>query len=138
MKKLTVLLVVIMLVASLLAGCGIIPGSRLWKIEVGAIEGEGNPTIGPDWVDFNGPGQTVQLEVAAYYDDGTSADVTLECDYISSAPEVATVEIIDCIVQIEAIARANGEGYATILVTYTQNNFWTSDITRIAKVEVVY
>ncbi len=68
MKKLTVLLVVIMLVAGLLVGCGIIPASSLWKIEV-------EPK---DFWGITFPvGDTLQLEVTAYYDDGTTADVTL-------------------------------------------------------------
>lgn len=122
MKKLTVL-VVIMLVAGLLAGCGIIPESKLWKIEVE-----------PSEVWLRSPGESKQLEVTAYYDDGTVADVTLECDYTVNKPEALTQVVAT--VSAEGLITGIKTGWAIILVSYTQCNFWTSNITRTAEVVV--
>ncbi len=122
MKKLTVL-VVIMLVAGLIAGCGIIPESKLWKIEVEPIE-----------VLLPYSGDSKQLKVTAYYDDGTSADVTLECDYTASKPEQFAQVV--AIVSAEGLVTGIQAGWATILISYTQRNFWTGDITRTHEVAV--
>ena len=116
MKKLTVL-VVVMLLAGLLAGCWVLPESKLDEIvvEPGAI------TLSV--------GETQQLEVTAWYDDKTSADVTPSCDYNSSLSNTAGVDVEGLITAVEA-------GEATILVSYTQHNFWTGRIIRTAEVEV--
>lgn len=122
MKKLTVLVAVI-LIAGLLAGCGIIPGSRLYYIEVE-----------PD--DFTlhlGSDPTKQLEVTATYDDLTIADVTLECEY-TWKPEALTKVVAT--VSDEGLVTGMLVGNTDILVSYTQRNFWTGDITRITEVEV--
>jgi hypothetical protein len=119
MKKLTVLVAVI-LIAGLFAGCGILPGSRLYEIEISQ----------DFWgITFSIEDATYQLEVTAHYDDGTIADVTLDCDYTSSNPDVA-------IVGDEGLITAVEIGDTNILARYTQRNFWTGDITRTAEVEV--
>lgn len=116
MKKLTVL-VVIMLVASLLAGCWVFPESKLdyieAKVNVAAL----------------GIVSTRQLKVTAYYEDLTEADVTIDCEYLSSNPDVA-------IVNNEGLITSKIIGEATILVTYTQHNFWTGRIIRTDEVNV--
>jgi len=116
MKKLIVLVMVI-LVVGLLAGCWVLPESALDRIEAN-----------PDDVTLN-VGDTQQLEVIAYYDDETSADVTSNCDYSSSNTEVVTVNDEGLIVAVDS-----GEE-VTILVSYTQQNFWTGR--RIRTDEVV-
>ncbi|MBA7529476.1 hypothetical protein ES705_21674 [subsurface metagenome] len=120
MKKLTVLVAVI-LIAGLLAGCGVTSESRLWKIEVEPIE-----------VNIGYTGDSEQLKVTAYYDDGTSADVTSECDYITSAEAYSEVVVS---VSAEGLVTGIQTGWTTILVSYTQRNFWTS-ITRTYEVAV--
>lgn len=120
MKKLTVLVVVI-LIAGLLAGCAILPGSRLWRIEVEPS------SVSLTYVDPQ------QLEVTAFYDDGDSADVTPECDYVSENPEIVIVGDEGL---IEAVSPDTGTHFVTIFVTYTQRNFWTGNITRYGEVEV--
>jgi len=127
MKKLTVL-VVIMLVAGLLAGCWVLPESKLDYIEAD-----------PEEVTLNIvslTGITQQLEITAYYSDGTSADVTSNCDYSSSNTEVATVNNEGLIVAVKVDDSPALVRYATILVSYTQHNFWTGRIIRTAEVEV--
>ena len=128
MKKLITVLVVIMLVTGLLAGCGIMPESKLWKIEVEPTD-FGGITLYVNPAQFPAVDGTCQLEVTAFYDDGTIADVTLDCEYISSDSKIAFVSN-------EGLITAIKVGDATISVIYTQQNFWTSDITRTAKVEI--
>ncbi|GAI06752.1 unnamed protein product, partial [marine sediment metagenome] len=115
MKRLIVIVAVI-LIAGLLSGCWLFPESKLDYIEAD-----------PDDVTLNITSALVvtqQLEVTAYYTDGTSADVTLECDY---APlTVSNTEVVT--VSDEGLITAKSEGKAKVLVSYTQNNFWTSDI----------
>ena len=117
MKKLTVLVAVI-LIAGLLAGCWVLPESKLDKIEAD-----------PDEVILSTNLLTQQLEVTAYYTDGTSADVTSNCDYISSDTGVVTVSD-------EGLITAKKMGDSTILVSHTQHNFWTGRITRTVEVNV--
>ena len=117
MKKLTVL-VAVMLIVGLLAGCWVLPESKLDYIEAD-----------PDKVTLNTGLLEVQLEVTAYYTDGTSADVTSDCDYISSNTGVATVSD-------EGLITAKTMGKSTILVSHTQHNFWTGRIIRTCEVEV--
>ena len=117
MKKLTVL-VAIILIAGLLTGCWVLPESKLDYIE--AI---------PNEVNLNTEITQKQLEVTAYYDDETSADVTSNCDYSSSDTEVVTVND-------EGLIVAVGSGEANILVSYTQHNFWTGMRIRTCEVEV--
>ena len=117
MKKLT-MLVVIMLVAGLLAGCWVLPESKLISIcvEPEGIFLEGDPTAAASH-------NTEPIEsVTANYSDGTSEDIALaDCEYSSNDPEVAIVDIVGD----EVLIRSVGFGEATILVTYTQHNFWT-------------
>ena len=133
MKKLTIL-VVIMLVAGLLAGCWLFPGSKLDKIEVEPVE----VTLNIKSL----TGITQQLEVIAYYDDKTSADVTPGCDYNSSLSNTTGLEIVTVsdeglIVAIKPKPEgALDEEEATILITYTQHNLWTGRIIRTCEVEV--
>jgi len=90
MKKLTVL-VVIMLVAGLLAGCWVLPESKLDYIEAD-----------PDKVDLLYlRSSTKQLTVTAFYEDGVSADVTIDCDYLSSDIKVVTVNDEGLIVSVK-------------------------------------
>jgi len=117
MKKLTVLVAVI-LIAGLLAGCWVLPESKLDKIEAD-----------PDEVILSTNLLTQQLEVTAYYTDGTSADVTSNCDYISSDTGVVTVSD-------EGLITAKKMGDSIILVSHTQHNFWTGRITRTVEVNV--
>ncbi len=125
MKKLTVL-VVIMLVAGLLAGCWLFPESKLDYIEVEPNE------IEVTLCDLGIAIKEVQLEVTAYYEDKTIADVTPSCDYNSSLSNTASVTVDDeGLVRIDPII-----GEATILITYTQHNAWTGRIIRTAEVEV--
>ena len=81
MKKLTVLVAVI-LIAGLLAGCWVLPESKLDYIE--AV---------PDKVDLLSPRSSTQqqLTITAFYEDGVNADVTIDCDYLSSDTKVVTV-----------------------------------------------
>ena len=117
MKKLTVLLAVI-LITGLLAGCWLFPGSKLDEITV--------YPEGPITLNIEG---TQQLEVTAWYEDKTNADVTPSCDYNSSLSNTAGVDVEGLITAVET-------GEATILITYTQHNFWTGRIIRTAEVKV--
>ena len=122
MKKLTVLVAVI-LIAGLLAGCWVLPESKLDKI-----------VADPDEVTLyltQAAGNTQQLEVTAYYEDKTCADVTPSCDYNSSLSNTAGLAVSD-----EGLITAKNEGEATILVTYTQHNAWTGRIIRTDEVDV--
>jgi len=128
MKKLTVLMAII-LIAGLLSGCWLFPGSKLDYIEAD-----------PDKVTLNfgtplGATQklTQQLTVTAFYEDLTEADVTLECDY---APlTVSNTEVVT--VNDEGLITAKSKGNAIVLVSYTEGNFWTGRITRTDEVKIL-
>jgi len=129
MKKLIVV-VAIILIAGLLAGCWVLPESKLDYIEAD-----------PDEVTLNIKsltGITQQLEITAYYADGTNADVASICRYNSSDIEVVTVNDEGLVVGVkpEGLTLANF-GEAIILATYTQHNFWTGRIIRTCKVNVM-
>jgi hypothetical protein len=96
------------------------PVSKLYKIEISQ----------DFWgITFSIKNITYQLEVIAHYDDGTTADVTLKCDYTSSNPDVAIVDDEGLITAIET-------GDIDILASYTQYNSPNGNITRTAEVEV--
>ncbi|MBA7563021.1 hypothetical protein ES695_11195 [Candidatus Atribacteria bacterium 1244-E10-H5-B2] len=127
MKKLTVLMAII-LIAGLLSGCWLFPESKLDYIKAK-----------PDKVTLTMLtmdsliGITQQLEVTAFYEDLTEADVTLECDY---APlTVSNTEVVT--VNDKGLITAKGKGKAEILVSYTQRNFLTSNIIRTCKVKIL-
>ncbi len=114
MKKLTVLMAVI-LMAVLLAGCWVFPESKLISI-----------VVEPEGMDLADPASAISEHaeaiesVTANYNDGTSEDIELtDCEYSSNDPEVAIVDIVGDEVWIRAV----GAGEAVILVTYTQHNF---------------
>jgi hypothetical protein len=108
MKKLTVLLVVIMLVAGLLAGCWVLPESKLISI-----------CVEPEGMLLTIEKTKLIISVTANYNDGTSEDIELaDCEYLSSDPDIATVNS-------EGLVTAKSIGNPEILVTYTQHNFWT-------------
>jgi len=109
MKKLTVL-VVIMLVAGLLAGCGIIPE---WSVLQSIV-------IEPDGITFT-TREPVSIEVTACYKDGDTAIVTLECDYKLTNEGVVTLDIT----KDEVIIAPVGIGETEVEVSYTERNFWT-------------
>ncbi|MBA7580866.1 hypothetical protein ES708_22763 [subsurface metagenome] len=125
MKKLTILLVVIMLVAVLLAGCWVSPELKLDYIEAD-----------PEEVTLT-EGEICQLTVIAFYDYSGANDVTLDCDYVSNNIEVATVndEGLITAIDLEGSEKAQ-KGEATILITYTQHNFWTGMRVETAEVKV--
>jgi len=127
MKKLAVL-VAIMLIAGLLAGCWVLPESRLISI---VVEPEGMYLADPG-ASFDLLSTTEAIEsVTANYNDGTSEDIELtDCEYSSNDPEVAVVNIVEDEVWIRAV----GAGEAVILVTYTQHNFWTG---RVIETDIV-
>jgi len=127
MKKLTVLVAVI-LIAGLLAGCWVLPESKLISI-----------TVDPEGLYLEMPKPTSLIpenagkieSVTANYNDGTSEDIKLtDCEYSSNDPEVAIVDIVGDEVWIRAV----GSGETTILVTYTQHNFWTG---RVIETDIV-
>ena len=130
MKKLTVLVAVI-LIAGLLAGCWVLPESKLDYIEAD-----------PDKVDLLSPRSSTQqqLTITAFYEDGVNADVTIDCDYLSSDTKVVTVNDEGLIVYVEPgtdiVIGPGLKREATILVTYTQHNFWTGRIIETCEVEV--
>jgi len=113
------------LIAGLLSGCWLFPESKLDYIKVD-----------PDEVTLNTKsltGITQQLEVTAHYIDGDIADVTLECDY---APlTLSNTEVVT--VNDEGLITAKSAGKAKVLVSYAQNNFWTSDITKTDEVKIL-
>ena len=120
MKKLAVLVAVI-LIAGLLAGCWVLPESKLISI-----------VVEPEGMDLTYPAtalseHTKAIEsVTANYEDGTSEYIELtDCEYSSNDPEVAIVNIVGDKVWIKAVK----SGETTILVTYTQHNFWTGRVT---------
>lgn len=122
MKKLTILMAVI-LVAGLLAGCWIFPESKLISI---VVDPEGMDLIEPIPVVLIPENADAIVSVTANYNDGTSEDIKLtDCEYLSNDPEVAIVDIVGDEVWIRAV----GTGDTTILVTYTQHNFWTGRVT---------
>lgn len=130
MKKLTLLIAVI-LIAGLLAGCGILPEkSQLDYIKADPIEVTLNlgTTLGATQK------LTQRLEVTAHYEDLTYADVTSNCKYSSSNTEVTVND--EGLIEAVTFISFPSEGEATILVTYTQHNFWTGRIIRTAEVEV--
>ena len=127
MKKLTVLLVIV-LVAGLLTGCWLFPESKLDYIEADSNE-----------VFLNTRSRTQQLEITAYYTDGTSADVTSSCEYTSSNIEVVTVNdegLITSVVYECEVCPGLLTREATILISYTQHNAWTGRIIRTCEVGV--
>jgi len=127
MKKLTVL-VAVMLIAVLLAGCWVLPSSKLDYIDVE-----------PDDVILSNKsltGITQQLEVIAWYEDITYVDVTSNCDYVSDRPEVVIVSDEGLIVGVKPSPFGALMEEATILVTYTQHNAWTGMRVRTAEVDV--
>lgn len=116
MKKLA-MLVAVMLIVGLLAGCWVLPESKLISI---CVEPEGMELKALD------PDAEAIVSVTANYNDGTSEDIKLtDCEYLSNDPEVAIVDIVGDEVWIRAV----GTGNTTILVTYTQHNFWTGRVT---------
>ena len=127
MKKLTVL-VVIMLVAGLFAGCWVLPESKLDYIEAD-----------PKEVTLNTKsltGITEQLEITAYYSDETDANVTSNCEYLSSNTEIVTVDDEGLIVAVKVDNPIALKREATILITYTQHNFWTGRVIRTTEIDV--
>lgn len=122
MKKLTVL-VVVMLIAGLLAGCWVLPESKLISI---CVEPEGMDLVEPGAASLTSKNAGAIESVTANYSDGTSEYIELtDCEYLSNDPEVAVVDIVGEEVWIRAV----GTGDTTILVTYTQHNFWTGRVT---------
>lgn len=111
MKKLAVL-VVIILVAGLLAGCWLFPEPKLIAI-----------VVEPCGI-YLEPGETEPIDsVTACYDDWSDKEIELiDCGYSSSNPEIATVDN-------EGLITAKEEGEAIVLVSYTEGSFWTGKIT---------
>jgi len=116
MKKLTVLVVVI-LIAGLLTGCW------LFSDEPELI----SITVDPEDMELAGPIGTNLLSttehiisVTANYDDWTTKDIApIDCGYLSSDPDIAIVDIVGDKVWIRAI----GTGETYILVSYTEGKF---------------
>jgi len=119
MKKLIVLVAVILIIG-LLAGCWVFPESKLISI-----------CVNPEGM-FLEPEETEPIiSVTANYNDGTSEDIKLtDCEYLSGDPDIAIVEIVEDEVLIKAVET----GDTTILVTYTQHNFWTG---RVIETDIV-
>lgn len=111
MKKLAVL-VAVMLIAGLLAGCWLFPETKLISIVV---------EPGEMWLE---PGDTEYIEsITACYDDwSTKVLDCIDCEYLSSDPEVATIDN-------ECLITAKKEGEAYILISYIEGDFWTGKIT---------
>ncbi len=129
MKKLTVLMAII-LIAGLLSGCWLFPGSKLDYIE--ADPDKVTLYFGPQ-LNNTEIKTTEQLEVTAYYTDENKADVTLECDY---APlTVSNTEVVT--VNDEGLITAKSKGNTIVLVSYTEGSFWTGRITRTDEVKVL-
>ena len=127
MKKLTVL-VVIMLVAGLLAGCWVLPESKLDYIEAEPAK----VTLYLGLTSDSTKNNTQQLEVTAFYTDGNKADVTAECDYATLTTSIAEVVTVNN----EGLITAKSRGNAIVSVSYTQHNFWTGKRTRTDEVDV--
>ena len=119
MKKLTMIMAII-LIAGLLAGCGVTPEQSLLDYIV----------ADPDWTNLT-VGGTQQLTITAYYEDETYADVTSDCDYCSNYPDIATVDREGLITAVGVI----GEG-AWIEVYYYQENDFTNLRERFDKIGV--
>jgi len=119
MKKLAILIAVILIVG-LLAGCWVTPESKLISICVDPEEMFlANPGTAFDVLSTTGAIESV----TANYEDGTSEDIELtDCEYLSSDPDIAMVNS-------EGLVIAKSIGETTILVTYTQHNFWTGRVT---------
>lgn len=118
MKKLTILMAVILIV-TLLTGCWLFPESKLDSIEIDTDEI--TLTVG----------ETYQLKITAFYEDETSADVTSNCDYLSSVSDTEVLTVND-----EGLITGVKIGGAIITVIYTQHNLWTGRIIRTAEVDV--
>jgi len=124
MKKLAVLMAII-LVTGLLAGCWLMPESRLISI---VVEPESMDLVLPKPTDLIPENAGIIESVTANYNDGTSEDIKLtDCEYSSNDPDVAVVDIVGDEVWIRAI----GVGEAVILVSYTQHNAWTGRRTEV-------
>ncbi|MBA7545617.1 hypothetical protein ES705_37986 [subsurface metagenome] len=122
MKKLTVLVAVI-LIAGLLSGCWLFPEQSLLDYIV-ADPGEITLKVG----------ETQQLTITAWYEDGTSANVTSDCDYFSTIPGVATVDSEGSVTAVEV---PWFEGDTWIKVTYCQENDSTDQRIREACIKVI-
>ena len=128
MKKLTMIMAII-LIAGLLSGCWVFPGSKLDYIEADPEE----VTLYFGIVSDSTKNDTEQLKVTAYYEDETKADVTPECDY---APlTVSNTEVVT--VDDEGLITAKSKGNTIVLVSYTEGNSWTGRITRTDKVKIL-
>lgn len=118
MKKLFVLATVILIVG-LLAGCWLLPESKLISI-----------TVDPESMDLGDPiigtilnTQEAIESVTANYEDETSGDVKLtDCEYCTYDCQVAKVNA-------EGLVTAVDKGKTAILVSYTEGNLWTGRIT---------
>ena len=110
MKKL-IMLVVIILVMGLLAGCWLYTEPKIISI-----------CVNPEGM-FLDPGETEPIiSVTANYNDGNSDDIKLtDCEYCTYDCLVATVNV-------EGLVTAENIGETEILVTYTQHNFWTGRV----------
>ena len=116
MKKLTVLVAVI-LIAGLLAGCWVFSDEP----ELISI------TVDPERMDLVGDPTAASshntepiISITANYDDWTTKDIALtDCEYLSSDPDIAIVEIAGDEVQVRAV----GTGETYILVSYTEGKF---------------
>jgi len=117
MKKLAVLVVVI-LIAGLLTGCWLFSGEPEFisinvKPEVMYLGELGTSSL-------NYKNQDAIESVTACYDDWTTKEIELtDCEYLSSDPDIAVVDIVGDEVWIRAI----GTGEAYILVSYTEGKF---------------
>ena len=116
MKKLTVLMAVILIVG-LLAGCWLFPESKLISI---VVEPERMFLTDPGTA-FDVLSTTSAIEsITACYDDWTTKEIApVDCEYLSSNPEVAVVDIVGN----EVFVRAVKAGEAIILVSYTEGKF---------------
>jgi len=116
MKKLAVL-VVIILVAGLLAGCWLFPEPKLISI---VVEPEAMYLDEPGTSSLNCKNQDAIKSVTACYDDWTTKEIEpADCEYLSSDPDIVVVDIVGN----EVWVRAVGTGEAYILVSYTERNF---------------
>lgn len=77
-----------------------------------------------------------QLTITAFYEDGTSANVTSNCKYSSTDTKVATVDDEGLIVAVFLEPFPTGIREVTISITYTQHNALAGEITRTCEVEV--
>lgn len=116
MKKLIMLMVIILFMV-LLAGCWLYPEPKIISI---CVEPEGM---------FLEPEETEPIiSVTANYGLAPSEDIELtDCEYLSGDPDIATVGIGGLVTAVDS-------GETTILVTYTQHNFWTG---RVIETDIV-